>query len=239
MTRRSHDQFCGLARAADLVGERWALLVVRGLVLGPKRFTDLEADLPGIGTNTLSARLKELEADGVVRRRVLPPPAASTVYELTEYGRALEPALLALGRWGAVTLGPRRAEQTLRSGWIGVALRAFADPEAARGAHAEIELRLEHGILHSSIADGAVEVADGGAAEPQLVIEAGNEAFLALLSGAATPQALIEEDALRLEGDARQLAIFLDVFRFRPERPSWRASGDPDVLRGTITQSAR
>src|SRR2546421_12497777 len=98
---RSYQQFCGIARALDLAGERWALLVVRELVLGPKRFTDLRAGLPGIGSNVLAARLKELEQNGVVARRRLPPPAASAVYELTEYGRELEEVVLAFGRWGA------------------------------------------------------------------------------------------------------------------------------------------
>ena len=107
MTSRTYDQFCGIARALDLVGERWALLVVRDLILGPKRFTDLRRGLAGIGTNILAARLKELERGGVVRRRTLPPPAASAVYELTDYGRALEGPLLALGRWGALSIGER------------------------------------------------------------------------------------------------------------------------------------
>src|SRR5256714_15633110 len=98
MTSRSYDQFCGIARALDLVGERWALLVVRELILGPKRFTDLRRGLPGIGTNILAARLKELERADVVGRRALPPPVAPTVYELTEDGRELRPSLPALGR---------------------------------------------------------------------------------------------------------------------------------------------
>src|ERR671927_447642 len=109
MTSRSYDQFCGIAR---------------DLVLGPKRFTDLRRGLPGIGTNVLAARLKELERSGVVARRTLPPPAASTVYELTEYGRALEGPLLALGRWGARSMGTRQPGQALRSEWFGVALKA-------------------------------------------------------------------------------------------------------------------
>src|ERR687884_1369381 len=100
MTARSYRQFCGIARALDLVGERWALLVVRELVIGPKRFTDLRQGLPGIATNVLSQRLRQLERDGVVARRTLPPPAASTVYELSDYGQELVPILLALGRWG-------------------------------------------------------------------------------------------------------------------------------------------
>ena len=98
MTERSYKQYCGIARALDLIGERWALLVVRELVLGPKRFTDLRRGLPGVATNVLSQRLRELERDGIVARRQLPPPAGSNVYELTEYGQELVPIMLALGR---------------------------------------------------------------------------------------------------------------------------------------------
>ena len=100
-SRRKYDQGCGSAHALDLIGDRWALLVVRELLLGPKRFTDLRDGLPGIGPNVLTQRLKELEEIGVLRRRVLPPPAASTVYELTEWGQELEEVLVRLGRWGA------------------------------------------------------------------------------------------------------------------------------------------
>src|ERR671933_1792279 len=124
MTARSYEQFCGIARALDL-------LVVRDLLLGPKRFTDLRHGLPGIGSNVLAARLKELERAGVVQRRTLPPPAASTVYELTEYGRELEEPLLALGRWGARSLGRRQPGDALRAEWLAVALKAFFRPEAA------------------------------------------------------------------------------------------------------------
>src|SRR6266540_2349588 len=107
MTDRRYGQTCGIAHALDLVGERWALLVVRELLLGPKRFTDLREGLPGIGANVLASRLRELESAGVVQRRTLPAPAAATVYELTEYGRELEEPLLAFGRWGAKTLSRR------------------------------------------------------------------------------------------------------------------------------------
>src|SRR4051794_8066328 len=99
--RRTYGDSCGIARALDLVGERWALLVVRELMLGPKRFTDLRAGLRNLSADVLAQRLRQLEAAGVVRRRTLPPPAGSRVYELTDWGRDLEPALLALGRWGS------------------------------------------------------------------------------------------------------------------------------------------
>ncbi len=100
MAGRAYGQYCGLARAVELVGERWALLIVRDLLVGPKRFTDLRRGLPRIPTNILSARLKELERSGIVQRRVLPRPAAGVVYELTAYGGELEEVVLRLGRWG-------------------------------------------------------------------------------------------------------------------------------------------
>src|SRR5712691_3728539 len=99
-TRRSYNQYCALARALDVVGERWTLLLVRELLLGPRRYKDLLDGLPGIGTNLLADRLKHLEDAGMIRRVVLPPPAGSAVYELTELGRRLEPAVFELGRWG-------------------------------------------------------------------------------------------------------------------------------------------
>src|SRR6187399_2266978 len=98
---RSFGQYCGVAHALDLIGERWALLVVRELILGPKRFTDLRGDLSGISPNVLTQRLDDLEHAGVLRRRKLPPPAATWVYELTEWGAQLEPVIMAIGRWGA------------------------------------------------------------------------------------------------------------------------------------------
>lgn len=158
VTNRSYQQQCGIANALDLVGERWALLIVRDLILGPKRFTDLRTSLPGIATNVLTQRLKQLERDGIVRRRLLPPPAASTVYELTEYGRELEPALLAFGRWGAQSMPERSAARTSRSEWFGVALKAYFQPEAAVGLHATIAMRFGDGSLTVRIDDGELAV---------------------------------------------------------------------------------
>ena len=221
MTHRSYGQFCGIARALDLVGERWAMLVVRDLILGPKRFTDLEQALPGIGTNVLSSRLKELERNGVIGRRVLPPPAPATVYELTDYGRELEPILLGLGRWGLRSLGDRRPEQSLRTGWIGVALRAFSDPAPSTGVRAAVDVCLDDGAFHIRLDDGSVDVRSGPAEDPALVIEGGNEAFLALLTGIATPDDLAATGELELTGDSNLVGVLLEVFRFpQPSAPS-------------------
>src|SRR3954449_12095220 len=133
MPERTYNQYCGLARALDLVGERWALLIVRELTLGGKRFTDLREGLPGIGTNVLATRLRELQADGVVRKLRLMPPADTTVYMLTDYGVRLVPAMLALGRWGAETMGARAPGAEVRSGWLAGALEAGFPPGGGGG----------------------------------------------------------------------------------------------------------
>src|SRR2546421_2548446 len=111
--KRTYKQFCPLARSLDILGERWTLLIVRNLLVGPKRYKDLLDGLPGIGTNLLAARLRELEAADIIERRVLPPPAGSAVYQLTVTGEALQPVLIAIGRWGGRFLGPPRADDTL------------------------------------------------------------------------------------------------------------------------------
>ena len=209
MTSRSYDQFCGIARALDLVGERWALLIVRDLILGPKRFTDLRRGLPGIGTNVLAARLKELDRAGVVARRTLLPPAASTVYELAEYGRELEGPLLAVGRWGAASMEQRQPEQALRSEWFGVALKAFFRPEAAADLKAEIGLRFDDGTLLARIDRGSLVVEPGSPNGADLVLETEVETLIAYLAGADVPPA-----ALAPHGDATLLERLPRMFAF-------------------------
>src|SRR3990172_1406948 len=128
MDRRAYDQFCALAVALDHIGERWTLLVIRELLLGPKRYTDLRQGLPGIAANLLARRLRTLEEDGLVRRRRLPPPAASTIYELTDRGRELEPALLILMRWGSHWMTRPAEGSVLRASWFALALKSLVEP---------------------------------------------------------------------------------------------------------------
>jgi DNA-binding HxlR family transcriptional regulator len=130
MTKRAYGQFCGLVRALEIVGERWALLIVRDLLVAPKRFTDLRQGLPRIPTNILSLRLRELEAAGVVRRRVLPRPSGAVVYELTDHGNALEDVVLRLGRWGAKSLGEPGPEDIVTVDSLVMAMRSTFHPEA-------------------------------------------------------------------------------------------------------------
>lgn len=211
---RSYGQFCGIARALDLVGERWALLVVRDLILGPKRFTDLQQTLPGIGTNVLSTRLKQLEEAGVISRRTLPPPAASSVYELTDYGRELEEILLALGRWGAKSLSTRGPEQTLRSGWIGVAMRAYASAATTPGLDATYELRLDHGVLRVAVEGGEIHITEGVADHPDLVVETQDETLIAMLAGALPVDEAVASGLVSIEGDEALLHRLVEIVPF-------------------------
>lgn len=162
--RKSYEQYCPLAHSLDLIGDRWALLVVRELMHGPKRYTDLVDHLPGIGTNILASRLRDLEAAGVVAKRRLPPPAASRVYELTEYGRGLRRALRELALWGARSLGPPTADDELFPGWLENALDIVLAPFAPPG---RFEFRIGDEV--ASLVDG--EAVAGSVEDPDVVVE--------------------------------------------------------------------
>jgi len=206
LSERSYRQYCGVARALDLVGESWALLVIRELVLGPKRFTDLREGLPGIASNVLTDRLRQLERDGVVVRRRLPPPAASTVYELTDYGQELVPVMLALGRWGAGRLGTRKPDESLRAEWLAVALKAFFQPAAAEGLAVTLALDFGEAQFTMAIADGQLVVLPGPPGSPDLSISTDPESLIAFLAGAPVE--------LRFEGDAELLSRVRACFPF-------------------------
>lgn len=203
MPERTYNQYCGLARALDLVGERWALLVVRELTLGGKRFTDLREGLPGIGTNVLATRLRELQADGIVRKLRLMPPADTTVYMLTEYGVGLVPAMLALGRWGVQTMGPRDPDQELRSGWVAVAMQAFFQPG---DVDATLELNLADGPFRIEIDGDRIDIGPGHAPDADLRMTVDDEALLGYLRG--------EAPAPKAEGDQKLLRRLPQIFAF-------------------------
>jgi DNA-binding HxlR family transcriptional regulator len=162
--RKRYDQYCPVAHALDLVGERWALLIVRELMHGPKRYTDLAEHLPGIGTNILAARLRDLEASGIVAKRRLPPPAASRVYELTEYGQDLRKVVRELALWGARSLGPPADDDELFPGWLANAVDTVLAPIAPPG---RFEFRVGDEV--AALVDGEAQV--GSIDDPDVVVE--------------------------------------------------------------------
>ena len=161
---KAYDQYCPMAHALDLVGDRWALLVIRELMHGPKRYTDLAEHLPGIGTNILASRLRDLEACGVITKRTLPPPAASRVYELTEYGHSLKTVMRELALWGARSLGPPTPEVELFPGWLENALDTILVPVAPPGTFV-----FRVGDEVASIVEG--EARPGAVENPDVVVE--------------------------------------------------------------------
>jgi DNA-binding HxlR family transcriptional regulator/putative sterol carrier protein len=208
---RSYGDGCGIAHALDLVGERWALLVVRELVLGPKRFTDLRGGLPKASPNVLAQRLRELEQAGIVRRRRLPPPAGSSVYELTEWGLELEPIVVALGGWALRSPSfPEDAPVSVDS--VALALTSMFNADAADGFNAVIELRLGENRFRIWVADGRIELARGEADDRDAIIDADLDSLRAVLwQGRELAEALRDGD-IRIEGDRRAVARFVLLF---------------------------
>jgi DNA-binding HxlR family transcriptional regulator len=211
-TKRSYGEACRFAHALDLVGERWALLVVRELLLGPKRFTDLRAGLPHASSNILSERLRDLEQGGVIQRRKLPPPAASTVYELTEWGRELEPIVTKLGAWGARSPFPPDSRE-IGPDSIVLALRSLFYPEAAGDLNATYELRIGDERFQVEIANGELDLNRGSAADPEASIAVPDAPTLAAV---LTDQLLLDDaldsGAVQLEGSKQTAKRFLRLF---------------------------
>jgi DNA-binding HxlR family transcriptional regulator len=210
-TKRTYDDMCGIARALDVVGERWALLVVRELMLGPKRFTDLRAGLPGIGPDILAARLRELEQAGVLRRRTLPPPAGSRVYELTERGAALEPILLALGRWGSI-VPPPSPEARLGVDAAMLALPTLFDAQRAGDLDAVVAVVLDGQPFEVRIGGGAVETARREPEAPAATLTTDPGTFAALLWQGLDPEEAERAGTLRITGGRGPARRFLRLF---------------------------
>jgi DNA-binding HxlR family transcriptional regulator len=218
-TRRTYGDGCPIAHALDLVGERWALLVVRELMLGPKRFTDLKKGLPNASPNVLSERLRELERAGVVKRGKLPPPAGSRIYELTDWGRELEPIVVALGHWGA------RSPSLPRDAPIGadstvLALKARFDPDAANGLRAAYELRFGEDRFRISVADEQFEVARGADDRPDAIVDTDPGTLAAVLwNGRALADAQ-RAGQLRVEGDQTAVERLVGLFPIPTTKPT-------------------
>lgn len=211
-TKRSYGEACRFAYALDVVGERWALLVVRELLLGPKRFTDLRTGLPHASSNILSERLRDLEQGGVIQRRKLPPPAASTVYELTEWGRELEPIVTKLGAWGARSPFPPDSRE-IGPDSIVLALRSLFDPEAAGELDAGYELRIGEQRFHVDVAGGEVELGRGPAEDPVAAIAVTDAPTLGTVLGGQLPlDDAIASGAVQLDGSKQAAKRFLRLF---------------------------
>ncbi len=212
MTSRSYNQYCGLAYALDKMGERWTILIIRELIAGPRRYKDLIEGLPGISTNLLATRLRSLEEDGLLQRRVLPPPAGSTVYELTPPGLGLEKALIELGKWGSQFVPPSAGEAALLNvGSYALTLKTFFRPELAQDVEETYELHIDDEVMRVRISGGEIEVAQGSGREAAAVFYTDIATYMGLLTGQIGAETAVSHQLIQIEGEPGSLQRFLNL----------------------------
>jgi DNA-binding HxlR family transcriptional regulator len=217
MAKRTYDQFCPAARALDVVGERWTLLIVRELLFSGRRYTDLMNALPGVGPNVLAERLRTLDESGLVVKRKLPPPAASTVYELTDLGRELEPVFRALFVWG-LNLHESAVGESPEIGWLLDGIRATPPSPLAAGVRESYEFRIGTDVVHVVVEDGELAAGEGSAKDPALVVTADLMTFLAVARGGVSPEEAVAVGKMKVEGDPEAAARCAAIFSTAPAR---------------------
>ena len=218
-----YPQFCALARAAELLGERWTLLIIRELLLGPKRFTDLRARLDGVSTSVLSERLAHLQDAGLIRRTFLKPPAASTVYELTEDGQALKPAMFELIRWGGRYLMPQRTGERVEPDWMRLAMAAYVPkgPTPERSFNIHMPADGSEAVIHVRGGPDGTTIA-AGSASADVDFTADFPTVLGLTVGLIDPSDALASGMIQADGDVAALAEFPQLF----ETPARRRRDD-------------
>jgi DNA-binding HxlR family transcriptional regulator/putative sterol carrier protein len=212
MPEHRYQQYCALARALDVAGDRWTLLIVRELAPGPRRFTDLVDGLPGISRNLLTERLRTLERDGLIARQDLPAPAARQVYELTDDGRDLAHAMAPLIAWGARRLGERKPTDSFRARWPAVAMAGLADREAAHGVRESYQYLVGDSAFHFTVDDGSIRLHDGRAQDPAVVLTTDEETWADIASGKIRFSSAIDVGALSVAGDPQAVKRLRDIF---------------------------
>jgi DNA-binding HxlR family transcriptional regulator len=218
MTKRQYEDACAAAHALELIGERWALLVVRELMLGAKRFSDLRAGLPGISPNVLTQRLEDLERSNLLVRRKTPPPNSVAVYELTPWAAELEPVIGALGKWAARS--PTKSDGAPMSvNGIVMSLRTMFNADASASFAARLNFALDGQAFTARVQDGDFEIERGDAENPDVAFEGGPNELMAIIYGGRSPTQMAKSGAIRLRGDAKVLARFAKFFPLPPKAP--------------------
>ena len=200
MSKRVYNQYCAIARSLDVIGERWTLLLIRELLTGPKRFTDLLGHLPGIGTNLLSNRLKELEAAELISQTRLPAPASSIVYQLTARGASLEPVLMALAQWGRPLLGPPRDKDQLAPGWLMLAMKKSFHPEAADGLDEVYEYRVDADVFQVKVQHNMIDIEQGLPWKADVVVTTDSDALMRVVAGELALEDALQQGSMNVDG---------------------------------------
>jgi DNA-binding HxlR family transcriptional regulator/putative sterol carrier protein len=212
MSEQRYRQYCALALALDVVGGRWTFLIVRELWPGPRRFTDLVDGLPGISRKLLTERLRDLEEDGIITRKELPPPAARQVYELTADGRDLAAALIPLIGWASKRLGKRKRGEDFRPRWAAVGMAALADRDAAKGVHETYQYLVGGSAFHLVVDDGSISVRDGESEDAVVVVTTDEQTWVDIVSGKITAGAAHASGAPTVEGDRQAAKRLRKIF---------------------------
>lgn len=223
-SRRTYNQYCGLATALDLLGERWTLLIIRELLIRPRRYRDLLADLPGIGTNLLADRLKFLDDQGLVRQRKLGGGSKRHAYELTEAGQALRPAVLGLARWGLEFVGDLSAEYAVRPSWALLAIEAMLDQEHIPSVTEQYEFRVDDEVFHIDVREGRASVVAGPADDAAMVATTDAATFVQIGGGRLTPLAAMVTGELSLDGDVEVVLRACTLLGLDAGQPAPRAA---------------
>jgi DNA-binding HxlR family transcriptional regulator len=213
MANRTYNQYCPVAHALDLVGERWTLLIIRNLFVGPKRFSDLARGLPSIGTNILTERLKALEENGLIQNRFLPPPAASSIYELTPYGRSLQDVMVALALWGAQSLGTPQAGQVFSIEAIELMLYMQFTPAVASNLSGIFAVKIEGEPFNANfcvkLQDNLIAVEQETLSTPNLTLHTDLVTLGSIATGHVSYKEAVAKGLLRLDGSEPEIANFL------------------------------
>lgn len=225
-SKRTYQQYCGLASGLDIVGERWTLLIVRELLMGPARYSDLIANLPGLGTNLLADRLKFLAAKGVVRQVDVRGTGAQLAYALTPLGEELRPMILGLARWGMEFVGDLHSEDTVRPQWGFLAVEAMLDQEnVAPGAEERYEFQVDDQVFHIEVAGGRARAVKGAATDPVMRAKTDAATFVQIGAGKLTPLMAMVTGRLALEGDMDAVVRCCDLLGLDAEAPVGRPAG--------------
>lgn len=212
--KRTYGEYCAVARGLDVIGERWTLLIVRDLLLGAKRYKDLLNGLPGIGTNLLSTRLREMERNGIIEHTILPPPVAAPAYRLTEFGEELEDVVCAVGRWGSRLLGERGGDEALTPRAYLVAMRSAFRPERGEALRGSYELRVEDLVFEVIIRDGACRTWERSATEPVATFAMDAQTLDDLLMSGLDPLGALREGRVKAAGEVTLFPRFIKAFAF-------------------------
>ncbi len=212
MEERSYNQNCALAHALDVIGERWSLVLIRELLIGPRRYKDLMDGLAGIGNNLLASRLKELELANIVERTILPPPAGSAVYKLTSLGRSLESAVQELIKWGFQLNNKGQPENLSRPEWDIVAMRSLFQPDAAKGKNGACQFQVEDVFYYVVINNGRVEIELGEIRCPDAIVTTDRKTLAKLGKGMDVNTA-INNNHLQITGSVLKFSEMLALFK--------------------------